>query len=244
MILCYPSPMFEFASYCKKNNVKFPFLRSIISSAEQLFDFQKELIERTFNVPVFNRYGNREFGLVAQECDKHSGFHVLTDRVYVEILDDNNNPCRPGELGNLVITELNNRVMPLIRYRIGDLASWSHQKQCTCGRGYPLLEKVEGRAFDVVRTPNGTVISGTFWTLLMRHISEDIKAFQIIQNSIDKIAINIQMHDGKSLNNEKLNFLKEKIKEKDKDIQIEITFCETIKLTKSGKKRFVISNLK
>ncbi|MEL4457170.1 hypothetical protein [Lutimonas vermicola] len=244
MLVSYPTPLIELADYCKKNNIHFPFLRSIICSSEQLFDFQRKIIEDTFVVPVFNRYGSREFGSIAQECNCHNGLHVNIERMYVEILNDKNEPCKEGEIGQLVITDLDNKVMPLIRYRIGDLAAWSNMKKCACGRGLPLLEKVEGRAFDVIRTPNGQVISGTFWTLLIRYVSHEIKSFQVVQNEIEKINIKIEMIKGRELSKEKMDILLSKIKEKDNELKVNVQFCEKIELTRSGKRRFVVSSIK
>jgi len=244
ILVSYPTPLVELAEYCKTQNIQFPFLKSIICSSEQMFDFQRNIIEETFKVPVFNRYGTREFGSIAQECKYHNGLHVNSERMYIEILNDKDEPCEDGEMGQLVITDLDNKVMPLIRYRVGDLASWSEIKKCSCGRGLPLLKKIEGRAFDVVRTPNGKVISGTFWTLLIRYISDEIKSFQVVQDEVESITIKIEMIKRKNLSKENVDILISKIKEKDENLKIKVEFCEKIELTRSGKRRFVVSNVK
>lgn len=243
LLVSYPTPLVELAEYCKNKNIELPFLKSIICSSEQLFDFQRALIEEVFNVPVYNRYGTREFGSIAQQCAEREGLHINSERVFIEVLDDNDMPCAPGVKGQLVITDLDNKVMPLIRYRVGDFAAWSEDVSCDCKRGLPLLKFIEGRAFDVVRTPNGTVISGTFWTLLTKYVSKQIKVFQVVQNSLDTININIVTLNGGDLQNAEKDSLIKKIKEKDELLKVTISLVEHIELTKSGKRRFIISNI-
>ncbi len=243
LLTSYPSPLEVFAEFCIARGIGIPSLRAIICSAEQLFPGQREIMEKAFGVPVFNRYGCREFGSVAQECDRHSGLHLAAERVYVEILDANGNPCRPGEIGELVITDLDNYVMPFIRYRIGDLARWS-ERQCPCGRGLPLLEGIEGRVFDLIKTKAGDVISGTFWTLLLRHVSEDIRAFQVRQDNLEEVRILLQMRSGGELPPESRRELLARIAERAPGLLATIEYVDHIPLTRSGKRRFVISKVK
>ena len=188
LLISYSTPLMEFAVYCKAHNVKLPFLKAIISSSEQLFDFQKEFVQETFDVKVYNRYGTREFGSIAQECNQQSGLHVNMERLYIEILNDDNSPCADEEKGQLVITDLDNKIMPLIRYKVGDFAAWSKDRSCGCSRGLRKLKFIEGRSFDVIRTPNGHVISGTFWTLLLRNDSKEIYKFQVVQNPCSPVS--------------------------------------------------------
>ena len=115
----------------------------IISSAMVLHDWERLAIEDVFQCPVTNRYGCEEVGLIACECEEHHGLHVNADAVYVEVLRPDGTPARPAETGMVVVTDLHNRAMPLIRYQIGDMAAWA-SRPCPCGRGLPLLEQVEG----------------------------------------------------------------------------------------------------
>ena len=241
LLTSYPSPLEHFAYFCERCNVQIPSLGAIICSAEQLTEIQRELFEKVFRVPVFNRYGSREFGNVAHECEHHNGLHINIERVIIEVLREDGSECKPGEIGELVITDLDNEVMPFIRYRIGDMGSWS-EKECPCGRGLPLLEKIEGRVFDLIHTPSGNSISGTFWTLLLRHISQDIVAFQVRQESIDRVEILLQTSCEK-LPEELERTLLYKIADEAPDLEVHIKYVNEIPLTKSGKRRFVISNI-
>lgn len=242
LLISYSSPLMYLAEHCKKHDVRFPFLKSIISSSEQLFDFQKEFIEEVFGVKVYNRYGTREFGSIAQECSEQNGLHINMERVFIEILDDNDQPCKVGEKGQLVITDLDNKVMPLIRYKVGDFAAWAEDSECPCGRGLKRLKYIEGRSFDVIKTPNGQKISGTFWTLLLRFVSKEISEFQVLQHEIDSITIKI-VHPKSLLSEEELDILYAKVGEKDKSLKVNLEFVDAIELTNSGKRKFIVCNL-
>src|SRR5207249_8098782 len=119
--------------------------KGIITTAMVLHSWQRRTIEEVFGCPVTNRYGCEEVSLIACECERHHGLHVNADGVFVEIMraDDTGaltHPTRPGEPGAVVVTDLTNRAMPIIRYQVGDVAVLS-DRVCTCGRGLPLLER-------------------------------------------------------------------------------------------------------
>jgi phenylacetate-CoA ligase len=121
----------------------------IISTAMPLHDWQRAVIEEVFGVPATNRYGCEEVSLIASECERHNGLHIAAESVFTEV--------QPN--GRLLVTDLSNFAMPLIRYQIGDVVEAS-DRVCDCGRGLPLLERIEGRDADYVVTPAGELISG------------------------------------------------------------------------------------
>lgn len=120
-------------------------LRAVATFGETLDRGCREAIEEGFGVPVYDRYQMREFSAIAMECAEHRGLHVFSDLFHVEVLRDDGSPAAAGETGEIVVTGLGGRYMPLIRYRTGDLAIRS-DRPCPCGRGFPLLERVEGRS--------------------------------------------------------------------------------------------------
>jgi phenylacetate-CoA ligase len=134
--------------------------QAIVTSAEVLTDDDRALLQRVFGCPVFNRYGCREVSVVASECDAHAGLHVMAEGLYLEI-DAGGRPARPGEVGSVLVTDLLNPAMPLIRYRIGDMASWA-SGTCACGRGLPRLEKLAGRVTEFLVGGDGRFVSGVF----------------------------------------------------------------------------------
>ena len=240
IIVSYPSILEVFAEHCRGKNASFPSLTSVITSAETLFPDQRKLFESVFGVKVFNRYGCREFGDIAQECDSHAGMHLNTDRLFLEIIDQHNQPCPPGKLGELYITDLDNYGMPFIRYQIGDSASWS-PNICQCKRGLHLLSQVEGRSLDVVKTSKGNKIGGTFWTILFKK-KPGIKQLQLIQEHIDHIRV-LYIPDG-YLNEDSINYFNRKIREKcGNNMNITYEKVNIIPKTSSGKTRIVISKI-
>jgi len=241
LLTSYPGPLSVFAEYLLKKNRKIPSIKAIISSAETLYPWQKDIIEKAFCCPVYNRYGCREFGDIAHECACREGLHIHNDRFVIEILNENIEPAAEGESGELVITDLDNYGMPIIRYRIGDMASFKNVL-CSCGRGFPLLEEVEGRTLDVVRASNGNRLGGTFWTFLFKS-RPGIKSFQVIQERLDEITVRY-VKDGSVANVDLLSF-ESRIHEKCGDnLNVHFVEVSSILKTASGKNRFVVSNLK
>jgi phenylacetate-CoA ligase len=241
IIIGYPSPLYFFAKFLEKNNIKLVNPKSIITSAEVLYDYQRELIEGVFGCKIFNRYGSREFNIIAQECSEHSGLHINSEHVYVECVGKNGMPSLPEELGELIITDLDNYAMPFIRYKIGDMGVLSDDK-CKCGRGLPILKHIDGRTFDVIKGTNGKSLGGTFWTLLFRNTCEGIKQFQIIQETYNKINISIVIDSLFKV--EYIDLLTNRIHHFiGEDMVITFKIVNEIKPTSSGKFRFVISKV-
>jgi phenylacetate-CoA ligase len=240
IIVSYPSILEVFAEHCQKKNASFPSLTGIITSAETLFPDQRKLFESVFNVKVFNRYGCREVGDIAQECGEHSGLHLNSDRILMEIIDEHGQPCRSGQIGEIYITDLDNYGMPFIRYQIGDRAAWSPEI-CPCKRGLHLLSHVDGRSLDVVMGPNGNRIGGTFWTILFKK-RPGVKQFQLIQERMDLIRV-LYVPDGELKTESKEYFNSEIFKKCGENMQIEYEKVTLIPKTSSGKIRIVVSNI-
>ena len=156
----------------------------IISTAMLLHDWQRTTIEQVFGCPVTNRYGCEEVSLIASECELHQGLHVNADSVYTEI----------GPGGKLLVTDLTNRAMPLIRYQIGDVVVGSG-RSCQCGRGMPMLERIEGREADYVVTPSGGLISGISLTENFALLIPGAAQVQIVQESVHHLRIRLVADD-------------------------------------------------
>ncbi len=124
VIQAYARSAVLFARYLHANGLHAYQPQSIVTSAEILEEHERRLLEEVFRCPVFNRYGCREVSVVASECAEHSGLHVMAEGLYVEI-ETPHGPAAPGEMGAILVTDLLNHAMPLIRYRIGDLGAWA-----------------------------------------------------------------------------------------------------------------------
>jgi phenylacetate-CoA ligase len=240
LLTSYPGPLCELARFMLDQKLSVPSVKAIISSAETLYPWQKDLAETAFSCPVFNRYGCREFGDIAHECKHRQGLHINAERVVLEVLDEKHQPSPLGVTGELVVTDLDNYGMPLIRYRIGDMGKLATQ-QCSCGRESPMLAAVEGRTLDVIRTPNGNAVGGTFWTILLKS-KPGIKAFQLIQEHTAGITIRYIRDASVAL--VPVDYFKAKIQELCGDrFQVFFQEVDELEKTSSGKTRIVISRL-
>jgi phenylacetate-coenzyme A ligase PaaK-like adenylate-forming protein len=140
---------------------------------------EQDRLAREFRAEVFNRYSPHECEGIAFACDRHRGMHAALDSYVVEILDRDGRPAPPGEIGRIVVTDLENRTMPLIRYRIGDLGHWLGEP-CPCGRTFPLMGDLDGREADLLdwgqSSPATSVAVERFF-----QADDRIRCFQVIQ---------------------------------------------------------------
>jgi phenylacetate-CoA ligase len=167
--------------------------------------------------------------------------HINAEHVLVESLTENGEIAKEGQRGELIITDLDNYAFPFIRYRIDDIGVLS-TRTCSCGRGLPILERVEGRSFDITVGTNGRYLGGTFWTLLLRTAIDGILQFQIIQEKWGEIIINLIV--GSRFTESQKKRLIQLIHEHcGEDMMIQINLVSNIPLTKSGKHRFIISKV-
>lgn len=164
-------------------------LKAIVPTSEPLTEAQRDRIRRVFGAPIQNEYGCGEVGAMAYECQEGL-LHVMTDSVVVEVLKEDGTLADPGETGEVVVTDLNNYAMPLIRYRMGDRAV--RGGGCACGRPFPTLERVVGRIHDVVYTPLGRRWHGEKIDYLMSSIHQDLfpfQRYQVVQREPDLLEV-------------------------------------------------------
>jgi phenylacetate-CoA ligase len=164
--------------------------QGIVSTSMMLLAPERHAIERAFDRKVTDRYGSEEVGLIACECERHAGFHLNIEHLYIEFLRADGSAAAPGEEGAIVITDLLNRGMPLIRYRIEDVGVPS-DRRCPCGRGLPLMERVAGRVADYLKRRDGSLVAGV--SLVERTLTAiaGIEQLQIVQPSREEITLNI-----------------------------------------------------
>ncbi|RLI78387.1 hypothetical protein DRP05_07380 [Archaeoglobales archaeon] len=210
---------------------------AIMTTGDTLFPHYRETIESVFNCELFDGYGG-ESTPIAFECEEHSGYHLCDESVIVEFLK-NGEEASPGELGSIVFTNLDNFAMPFIRYKVNDVGVKG--EDCSCGRGLSLMKSVEGRNTDIVVTPSGRFIVVQFFANLFKYL-EGVNQFQVIQDEIDKLEVRIVINERFRDSDEEYIFskLKDQVGE---DMDLIIKFVKSIPPTKSGKRRFVISNV-
>lgn len=153
--------------------------RAVITSEQTLSPAARAAIEQGMQTRVFDLYATRELGPIAHECDMHRGLHVNAESYIVEILRDGR-PAAPGELGDVVVTDLSNLCVPLIRYATGDRAI-ATDRQCECGRGLPLIEGLSGRAPGVIVLANGAFVPATYFDSVLSDYGHVVRQFQAVQ---------------------------------------------------------------
>jgi phenylacetate-CoA ligase len=186
-MVSYAQSAVLFAEFCAANNIHDITFHSMIVSAEMLLPGKRKILEETFGGKVFNRYGCREVSVIASECEYHSGLHVSADTLLVEVEPAPNLP--PG-MGKILVTDLLNRSMPLIRYEIGDLASLDTTMHCPCGRSLPLIGNIQGRTSDFLRLPSGRMIAGPSLALLAADM-HDVRQVQFIQPDPEHVTLKV-----------------------------------------------------
>jgi len=190
-LLAYADSAYEFSRAIEEAGISVFSPDSIMTSAGTLHPHFRETIERVFKAPVFDRYGSREVGDIACECEAHEGLHVSAPWQHVEVLREDGSVADPGEEGEIVVTNLGNFAMPLIRYRIGDTGAWA-TGPCSCGRRWPLLASVTGRTCDTFWTRTGTRVDGKYFVHEFR-TKEYVRRFRVVQESLDEVSVFLEL---------------------------------------------------
>jgi phenylacetate-CoA ligase len=178
----YASILAELARFILAEKLPMPkSLVGVYSTAEVLAVWQRELMEQAFGCKVFNQYGSREVPNIACEC-RHGHMHVFTDMVWLDSRPED------GE-DRLLVTSLTNRLMPFIRYDIGDSGRLS-EAECDCGWPFPLMEMGMCRQNDLIRAPGGKTVHPSFFNRLLYGLTQ-IRQYQFIQTAPDKIVLKL-----------------------------------------------------
>ncbi len=184
MLFGYPSALSRIARHAQNRGVPLHGLgiRVAFVTSERLYDEQRELIAATFGCQVANGYGGRDAGFIAHACPD-GGMHITAEDIIVEIVGADGAPLAPGESGEIVVTHLATREFPFIRYRTGDIGALD-PAPCSCGRGLPLLQRIDGRSTDFVVAHDGTVMHGLALVYILRDLPQ-VRAFKNVQESLE-----------------------------------------------------------
>lgn len=230
------------ATYLKRLDIKDLRPRGIIATSMMLIEPERRVIESVFGCHVTNRYGCEEVGLIACECEKHSGLHLNIDHLVVEFLKDDSSAALLGEEANIVVTDLINYGMPLIRYSIEDKGVISN-RMCSCGRGLPLVDRIVGRQADFLKRLDGSLVAGI--SLIERTLTAipGLAEMQLIQDELERICVKV-VKDSYFNETSESDLRRELQIVFGKQVQIEISFVSALSQTVAGKHRFVINNIK
>lgn len=239
----YSSNVFSLARFFKTNNININ-LNYVILIAESILPQQKSVISTIFKCPVYMDYGASECMRMGFECNKHNGYHMDIYNYYFEYLDNFGEPCHPGENANIVVTNLNNYIFPLIRYRIGDQIIVSEEK-CSCGLPYPIISKISGRELNSVTTPQNNEIPFLNFTSSLQLFYDYIVQYQFIIDEKNE-NITIKIIPNKEFKSEILQKIRGKILDLiNHSMNVVIEVVEKIPCEQYGKtKAFIIKNRK
>jgi len=230
----YASVLSEVARVVIENKIAMPkTLIGIYSTAEVLTASQRQIMQQAFGCKVFNQYGSREIPNIACECSQ-GNMHVFTDMVYLESVPQQN---ETGGENRLLVTSLTNRLMPMIRYDIGDSGRLL-DGACACGLPFPLLEMDLCRQNDLIRTRSGKTVHPSYFNRLL-YGQTQIRQYQWVQFDLNRLALNLVA--TQALDADTLASLEASIqREVDAQMMLEVNYLDAIPRTISGKHRFVI----
>jgi len=242
----YPEMLFLAADLVDRKGITDIRPVSVITNSNKLHQFQREYLEKVFQAPVFDLYSCPESGAFAFECEKHEGYHLALEHGVVELTGEDLKLVESGT-GAVVGTNLDNMAMGIIKYVTGDFATASG-RTCSCGRGLPLLDAVEGRSHSLVVTKDGRYLHGTLFegpflhTETYKELGQWVDHIQFVQESEELLVI--KMVKEREMNEKGL---KKAVTEVEKllgpGMTVEIEFVEKIEKPESGKRELVVSNV-
>lgn len=217
--------------------------KMVIPSGDMVDAATRARITKVFGVAPLDLYGSNENGSLGWQCSERSGWHLNVDAVHIEILREDGSPAPPGEEGAVVCTNLNDVAMPLIRYRLGDIAA-AAAEPCRCGRPLPLLQQLRGRQDDILTLPNGRRVTYHNFQAMMIDITS-VRRYQVVQDAAGRIRVLVQLWDR-----ERDVLIAETIRDRVESglrrlcpgITVTLEIREQIPLEPSGKIRFVVSH--
>lgn len=234
----YPSLVYEFALFCNKN--KLPLhklkLKAIIVTGEKLLQEQETYIERIFKTKLVQEYGCSEVGIIAFQCGAGK-MHIMSPNIIFEVIKDNKSVV--DESGDIVITELNVKSYPFLRYKIGDTGIL-HSEKCTCGLSWPIISINKGRQGDYIITPSGGKIYSAVLAYTFNKFLHEITKFKAYQRKGGNLDIMVEVTSAYDENVERQ--CKEQIASViGDDLEIQIKVIEKISRGQSGKLRYFVS---
>ena len=216
-------------------------LRSVVSVAEHATEEVKRAIGESFDCPVYNHYGSMEASSIARDCTENGSLHVDSHACLVEIVDEKGRPRKSGE-GEIVVTPLFNTTMPLLRFRLGDLASWGNR--CSCGRETPVLKGLSGRMDDCIVLPSGRTQPGKNFHLRYEEL-EHFFEYQVYQEELEVITFYYVPVAGR-IPDPVMNGIRQRISAQCLGEKVELRFeaVKSIPKGRTGKLRTVFSRVR
>lgn len=243
-LLIYSSTMFIFSQLLREAGISLPPMKAVLIHAQKQLAGQREIIEETLGCPVFLHYGQAERVILASPCEFTRDYHVVPEYGWTELIDENDRPIEDsGRVGELVGTGFFNRVMPLIRYRTGDLALWRRDQSCPCGRPHDILAELKGRTQHFLVLADGSFKGTDPGVTIFSLFAEYGRGFQLVQEVPGKVTVRLApLRSNPPDYQEKIRPRLQK--QYFGPMEFEIVETEDLELTASGKPKFLIQRLK
>jgi len=180
-LYAYPAFLDALLEALTQTKGRLPSLKQIFTGAEVLDDHVRNRTKKLLGVDIADNYGSTE-AFIAWQCPS-GRYHINAEHVCVEIVDENGRPVAPGQMGRVLITTLQNQLMPLVRYEIGDYA-FATSERCACGRTLPTIGPIVGRAVNMFRLKSGGLLSPWLLLAVLRDRVE-VRQFQVVQHALD-----------------------------------------------------------
>ena len=235
----YASSIYFFAKWIKDSNLKIHSPTAIFTTSDNLFPYMRAKISEVFGCEVYDGYGLNDGGVSAYECSEHAGLHIDAERSIMEVVDDEEHQMIHGK-GKILATSLHNYAMPFIRYDTGDNGHII-EDECNCGRGYPLLKKIAGRTTDILFTPEGKNVHGWFFLYIFWDYGKGIKEYQVVQETLKKIAIKIVPEEG--FDESQIDCIREVVSKRSPGWEIEFKYVDAIERSRAGKYKFIVNEV-
>jgi phenylacetate-coenzyme A ligase PaaK-like adenylate-forming protein len=185
-LITYPSNLAALIEWSHTHNIRYPNLRNVQTLGEVVPLELRVACRDAWGIALVDMYSSQEAGYIALQCPLRETYHVQSETVLVEVLDETGHACKAGETGRVVVTPLHNFAMPLLRYAIGDYATVG--EPCTCGRGLPVLNRIVGRARNMLTLPNGERIWPSFGGYRFYDIAP-VRQFRLIQKTRQQLEL-------------------------------------------------------
>lgn len=238
-LITFPSNLRALLSHSRESGIVPGKLRQIATMSETLDPAVREECRRIWNTEITDAYSSEELGIIAIQCPKNEHYHVQSESLLVEVVDDDGVACAPGQIGRLVVTDLHNFATPLIRYELGDYAEVG--EPCSCGRGLPVLNRIAGRTRNMLTLPTGDKIWPSFPEDQMMPIAP-IRQFQVVQHDLQRVEA--RLVPGRTLTDDEIagmrSFLAGCLRY---DCDLELVFVDEIARAPNGKYEDFVSHV-
>lgn len=246
VVSSYVGGVHELAVYCMEHHIELPPPKRIVTTAAPLEDVVRHTISRAFHAPVYDSYVATEAHPMANQCsalvDEGSrALHIHNDYRYLEFVDDDGMPMPDEQVGDILVTDLEDRVFPIVRYRLGDRGRLLNRK-CSCGRPYPLMDAVHGRSFDFIYLEKGRIM-GECWATAFDDCLGAVQNFQIHQAQDKSVALRVVENKNYPNSRRCIEAVANNLRSQLGNIPLTVEYCDVIPHNR-GKIKYIISDIK